>query len=617
MPTKRRAPNAVARLAALALCLGSGSAFALDDLRLMVASGSTTVAPGETVTVNLNVANLSRAINGVQALLGYDPAILQLTDVTPTDLGLAPPNAGWVEVVETDNAGVVTYTVVLNGGSTSLGHTVASFTFAVIGEGTANVFFRPDAPPLLTKLTAAGDNSTLLPTKTNSEVLSSSCDDGLFCNGAETFDGTSCQPGVDPCDDGVPCTDDSCDDIVNTCSNVANDANCDDLLFCNGAETCDALLDCRPGTNPCDDAVGCTIDTCDEPTDGCTNTPDDTACDNGVFCDGAETCDALLDCQPGFDPCDDTVDCTIDTCDEPTTTCTNTPDDTFCDNGVFCDGPETCDALLDCQLSTDPCAPLFCDEGSNSCFAPIHIAAIEAYYVGRYRRCIGGVDDGLACALATECDSGICREIADPNYDCLAVGSAALVDNITRYARGITGVRIFFDAPVVFASTPDAALTFDWTTGIGTTFSPVTDVATNVTVTEALENGNTVLSVAIASNHVRSRWLRITVDATQTTASGVQLDGELTGNPILFPSGEGTPGGNAVFHLGNMAGDISGDRKTTLSDVGQVRQQVNPALSVPISNVYDVDKDGKVQLTDVGLTRAVVNPAFTLPLIAP
>lgn len=80
------------------------------------------------------------------------------------------------------------------------------------------------------------------------------CDDGLFCNGAETCNlGTgNCQSGSAPnCNDGVACTDDSCNEGTDSCNNVANNANCDDGLFCNGDETCHATLGCQAGTDPC------------------------------------------------------------------------------------------------------------------------------------------------------------------------------------------------------------------------------------------------------------------------------------------------------------------------------------------------------------------------------
>ena len=81
------------------------------------------------------------------------------------------------------------------------------------------------------------------------------------------------------------------------------DADCSDGLFCNGAEVCSAGA-CQAGAAvDCDDAVSCTVDACNEATDSCDYTPDDALCDNGLYCDGAETCDAVNDCQPGTPPC--------------------------------------------------------------------------------------------------------------------------------------------------------------------------------------------------------------------------------------------------------------------------------------------------------------------------
>jgi hypothetical protein len=89
----------------------------------------------------------------------------------------------------------------------------------------------------------------------------------------------------------------------------ALDADCDDGLFCNGAETCDAGF-CQAGTAPsCDDGVGCTADTCNEGSDSCDSTASDALCDNGLFCDGAETCDAVADCLPGTAPDCDGLGC--------------------------------------------------------------------------------------------------------------------------------------------------------------------------------------------------------------------------------------------------------------------------------------------------------------------
>ncbi len=130
------------------------------------------------------------------------------------------------------------------------------------------------------------------------------CDNGIFCDGAETCDtGTNlCQPGTPiDCDDGVGCTDDSCNEDTDSCDNVPNDANCDDGLYCNGEETCDSVLDCQAGTPvDCDDGLYCTTDECDENTNSCIDTGD--PCDEGQICnEDMDSCD-IAPCSITLDP---------------------------------------------------------------------------------------------------------------------------------------------------------------------------------------------------------------------------------------------------------------------------------------------------------------------------
>ena len=80
----------------------------------------------------------------------------------------------------------------------------------------------------------------------------------------------------------------------------------------------------------CDDGVSCTVDSCNQSTSTCDNVPDDGACDNGLFCDGVETCDPALDCQPGVDPCAGGA------CDEAGDVCTSVCGDGTCDPGEDC-----------------------------------------------------------------------------------------------------------------------------------------------------------------------------------------------------------------------------------------------------------------------------------------
>ena len=126
------------------------------------------------------------------------------------------------------------------------------------------------------------------------------CDDGLFCTeDTECVEGV-CGEGHPPdCRDGVGCTDDTCDEVNDTCVHTPNNANCDDGHFCNGAEICDADLDCLFVEDPCpmDDGLWCNgFEYCDEINGRCEH--DGNPCDLNV-----EICWEETDsCLPGSDP---------------------------------------------------------------------------------------------------------------------------------------------------------------------------------------------------------------------------------------------------------------------------------------------------------------------------
>jgi len=187
------------------------------------------------------------------------------------------------------------------------------------------------------------------------------CDDGQYCNGAETCVAQVCQPGTPVvCDDGVPCTDDTCNETTDSCDYTPNDANCANGLYCDGVETCDPVLDCLSGTPvDCDDGVACTIDSCNETTDACDNTPDDAACDDGLFCNGAETCDAGAGCLVGTDPCPG------QDCDEVNDVCVPLP----CNTNGTCDVGEDCNTCpSDCISGTSTgavCGNGLCEAGDG------------------------------------------------------------------------------------------------------------------------------------------------------------------------------------------------------------------------------------------------------------
>jgi len=228
----------------------------------------------------------------------------------------------------------------------------------------------------------------------------SKCDDKLWCNGAETCDpAKGCMPGTPPdCNDGIDCTIDSCNEDTDKCEHSADDSKCDDKLWCNGAETCDPAKGCMPGTPPdCNDGIDCTIDSCNEDTDKCEHSADDSKCDDKLWCNGAETCDPTKGCQPGTAPdCSDGIDCTIDSCNEDADECEHSADDSKCDDGLWCNGAETCDPTKGCQPGTAP----DCSDGIDCTIDSCNEDADECEHSADDSKC----DDGLWCNGAETCD---------------------------------------------------------------------------------------------------------------------------------------------------------------------------------------------------------------------
>ena len=243
------------------------------------------------------------------------------------------------------------------------------------------------------------------------------CSDGMFCNGAEIchpVDG--CQGGEPPVfSDGVGCTTDRCDEVTDFIEHIADDAPCDDGLFCNGDEVCHPVDGCQPGEPPAvNDGVGCTVDTCSEVQHAVLNVPSDEACDDGLFCNGAETCDVQMGCQPGDAPLvDDRIDCTQDRCDEDADRVVHSPQNSQCDDDLFCNGAETCSPDTGCVDGPVPglddgvgCTDDRCDEERD---------LVE--HAPNHARC----DDGAFCNGTEMCD--VLR-------DCISTGAPALDDNV-------------------------------------------------------------------------------------------------------------------------------------------------------------------------------------------
>ncbi len=319
-----------------------------------------------------------------------------------------------------------------------------------------NVLEKPDKPP--------GHDKTVFVC----------CDDGVFCNGAETCSEGDCFPGISPC-----VGDQVCDEELKQCiaspppPECTTNADCDDGLFCNGPEGCVAG-NCMPGAPPC--SVG---ETCDEGEDACIAPPPppecttNSDCDDGMFCNGAEECVSGM-CMPGADPCeagetcneaedvciapppppecttnsdcDDGLNCNGhemcvggncipgsnpcsegQTCDEtdgcitppPSPECTTNSD---CDDIMFCNGVETCVSGT-CMSGAPPCSAVeTCDELFNECVSPLppdcvtNVDCSDGMFCNGSEACVGGtcMPGANPCSAGETCDEAIDQCVAVP-----------------------------------------------------------------------------------------------------------------------------------------------------------------------------------------------------------
>lgn len=170
-----------------------------------------------------------------------------------------------------------------------------------------------------------------------------------LCTGGQTCDlltGCGGESGCttdEECDDMIECTLDICG--VDGCQHDPIDERCDDGLVCDPLSGC-ASAGCTTDAG-CNDGIDCTHDTCNS--DGtCSHITDhslcgeeefciagvgcaaqceaDEECQDGDFCNGAETCEPEFGCVAAEGPrdCNDNEECTIDSCDAESDQCAYT-----------------------------------------------------------------------------------------------------------------------------------------------------------------------------------------------------------------------------------------------------------------------------------------------------
>ena len=219
------------------------------------------------------------------------------------------------------------------------------------------------------------------------------CDDGDLCTNDICLNGT-CVSTALVCDDNNECTTDSCNSITGNCLFQPNSILCDDSDTCTENDTC---------TNGI--CLGSPLD-CSSPN----------PCITGVCWDGE------CEFSNNLKPCDDLNSCTFnDTCSGGV--CSGTP--VPCDDGLFCNGVETCNPSNGmCETNMIPNCNVceVCNEGSDQC-EPVGFIGMQCGITD-----IGPCEFGTYICNTTD-GSMICQGNVDPlPEDCGINGTGNGID---------------------------------------------------------------------------------------------------------------------------------------------------------------------------------------------
>jgi sugar lactone lactonase YvrE len=247
------------------------------------------------------------------------------------------------------------------------------------------------------------------------------CSDGDACTEGDACKEGACSPGAAPvCDDGNPCSTDSCDKLQGCVHAYPGSVPCDDGDGCTVGDTCQGSVCVSGKALICDDKNPCTQDQCDAATGKCASSPHDgSICSDGNPCTIFDTCTGGA-CVGKTDACDDGNPCTTDGCD-PKVGCTHANSTGPCDDANPCTSGEACESgkcaggVVKSCAAADECLLAFCSPATGQC-------ASQAKAPGT------ACSDGSACSEGDACKAGKCVGTAascDDGNPCTDDGCAA------------------------------------------------------------------------------------------------------------------------------------------------------------------------------------------------
>lgn len=294
------------------------------------------------------------------------------------------------------------------------------------------------------------------------------CDDLDPCTHGDSCKDGACKGTSYTCDDGIPCTVDTCDGL-GSCAYTVAAGKCfiGGACFAAGADPAEPCRQCVPAMSQGDWQLS-----------------DGVPCEDGDPCTTGDACTTGV-CTTGGG-CDDGNPCTDDTC-EAETGCAHTPNEAPCDDGDPCTGPDACadgqctgQACLcacstddDCESAlVDPClGPIVCAPGPEGCGTQCQVdttqavtcdtsgdtecvttacnpatAACEATSAPDGTPC----DDGIASTSGDVCTAGVCAGedescLCEADADCAALDD----DNLCNGTLACKGCQCFIDPKTV------------------------------------------------------------------------------------------------------------------------------------------------------------------------
>ncbi len=285
------------------------------------------------------------------------------------------------------------------------------------------------------------------------------------------FEGQPCAD-ASACDDGIPCSADTCPDgFCRNDTSAMNGVVCDDGLFCTQSDFCQDGS-CIGAGDPCASGAQC-ADSCNELSDTCI-VQAGTACDldgdlcttdqcdglgqcvfsSEILCQAASPCSGGETCNPATGTCQQQPDpaagsaceldgdlCTVDQCDGAGTCLLATT--VSCRAADQCDGGSVCNSSTGfCDDLVDATAGTLCDADTNACTIDACdglgvCANVSAVSCPAATDCSGGgICDSATGQCQTQPDPAAgtsCTSDGNPCTDnqCDGAGSCVASDNIS------------------------------------------------------------------------------------------------------------------------------------------------------------------------------------------